>query len=1555
MPETKHTFSSGKMNKDLDERLVPNGEYRHAVNVRVNTSDSSDVGALNNILGNELVFPSVVRGNSFALDVKAQCVGAISDEKNNCFYWFIQNFATSDLILKYDAQTETVIPVLVDTYINTPNAVLNFQRDNIITGINIIDNLLFWSDNYGEPKKINIENCILGTNKNNPFTTHTKLHNPILDDLLGSNAPYTDSIVNLKEEHITVIKRAPLRAPEMSLTKSGLFNTPGVIKEFAFSDGLGTLWSPGNYPGASSYTVNGNPAIGLKIFSSSDITPYNIIEGETIIQLKSVQANEIGFDVDSDGFVDQLNQNFNQEYSYSSDYDIRLKIVQFTGYYDPITNPSGQSYLSGPGTTFTGYAWVKAEILSINPNTTLNKSDWVVNFEQAVDNLFENKFPRFAYRYKYIDGEYSPYSPFTRVAFNASTFSQDTIRGYNLGMRNDLKEVILAGFVSKDYTSGGYTYSKEISHDVVGIDILYKESDSPIVYIVDSISPKNTAVWNATPQNTAHALFGDGEYKITSDTIYNVVAENQLLRSFDSVPKKALAQEVSGNRIVYGNYEQNINLSEEPLLLNFSYALNYSMSIIDEIGVPSIKSLRDYQLGVVYEDKYGRQTPVITNNEATLKIPISESANPINFRGQIISGAPEEAVSFKFYIKETSSQYYNLPLARWYNAKDDNIWLSFISADRNKIDEEDYLYLKKSHGSDKAIEIPSKYRVLAISNEAPDYIKTNRKSLGTLTHSSQNNELLFNDFTFMPIKGKRNFRINTVLVESSGFANIENESNLEMILSSPSDSDYSERYEITSAVKDVLNPSGYIITIKGIFGTDVNFIEDSTSTTSIPVIKDDIVLEISAGEIENKPEFDGKFFVKINKDFNIINNILPFSGNSEIMSITHQEPLLMYDTADPNLPSITGGNQWTSQVSNTPASNNTGRNGNYSLQDGKNDAEAYFGDGTTSDTTASNGPKWFIDALPHEGPAEYEPNGTLITLSSNTHHSSQQTPFVPQHGVNNGISSNQIDISYSGINTPNNSYNDVLSGLGWMVGNSSNSATDEEITMVENLNPGKQFYFADDPDKTLYTILNVSTFELYNIINFGDANAQNIYSKPRNRRKTWRLTLDKNISAQTYDPRTALNTSANPVSATNPVSINFVEYLSERDGSVTLTKNPAIFETKPKRDEGLEIYHEASNSIDMSNHGAQQNLNFSNCFIFGNGVESDRIQDDFNAPTIDNGPKVSTVYEGEYKKERIKNGLIYSGLYNFKSGLNNLNQFIIAEKITKDLNPTYGSIQKLFSRQTDLVAFCEDRVVRILANKDAVFNADGNPNLIATNSVLGQTMPFAGNYGISTDPTSFASDNYRAYFADKQRGAVLRLSMDGLTPISEYGMSDYFRDTLKVSSNTIGSYDRNNKEYNLSIFPIDTKDPEVTLSFDEKSKGWVSFKSFIPEVALSSSSTYYSFKDGKLYEHDVEAVNRNTFYDTYQDSEVTVLLNEIPSTVKNYKTISYEGTDSAVQQEITTNITTGLPNTGYYNLTTKKGWSIEYISTDQDDGKIKEFIKKEGKWFNYIKGINNII
>ena len=91
-----------------------------------------------------------------------------------------------------------------------------------------------------------------------------------------------------------------------------------------------------------------------------------------------------------------------------------------------------------------------------------------------------------------------------------------------------------------------------------------------------------------------------------------------------------------------------------------------------------------------------------------------------------------------------------------------------------------------------------------------------------------------------------------------------------------------------------------------------------------------------------------------------------------------------------------------------------------------------------------------------------------------------------------------------------------------------------------------------------------------------------------------------------------------------------------------------------------------------------------NCYSYGNGVESNRIRDDFNAHTIDKGPKVSAPLDEPYAQERRGNGLIFSQIFNSTSGINRLNQFIQAEPITKDLNPTYGTIQKLHTRQTDL-------------------------------------------------------------------------------------------------------------------------------------------------------------------------------------------------------------------------------------------------------------------------------
>ena len=80
MAEFKNVFIKSKMNKDLDDRLLPQGEYRNALNIQVSKSESSDVGALENVLGNNtLVDFSAVTSNANVV-----CIGYLVSEANSC-------------------------------------------------------------------------------------------------------------------------------------------------------------------------------------------------------------------------------------------------------------------------------------------------------------------------------------------------------------------------------------------------------------------------------------------------------------------------------------------------------------------------------------------------------------------------------------------------------------------------------------------------------------------------------------------------------------------------------------------------------------------------------------------------------------------------------------------------------------------------------------------------------------------------------------------------------------------------------------------------------------------------------------------------------------------------------------------------------------------------------------------------------------------------------------------------------------------------------------------------------------------------------------------------------------------------------------------------------------------------------------------------------------------------------------------------------------------------------------------------------------------------------
>tara|TARA_R110002020_G_scaffold53102_4_gene148914 strand:+ start:404 stop:1807 length:1404 start_codon:yes stop_codon:yes gene_type:complete len=165
-------------------------------------------------------------------------------------------------------------------------------------------------------------------------------------------------------------------------------------------------------------------------------------------------------------------------------------------------------------------------------------------------------------------------------------------------------------------------------------------------------------------------------------------------------------------------------------------------------------------------------------------------------------------------------------------------------------------------------------------------------------------------------------------------------------------------------------------------------------------------------------------------------------------------------------------------------------------------------------------------------------------------------------------------------------------------------------------------------------------------------------------------------------------------------------------------------------------------------------------------------------------------------------------------------------------------------------------------------------------------------------------------------------------------------------------------------FTLETGEQDIkkTLSFKEDVKGWVSFKSFMPESAVSMANDYYTFFNGRLYRHHMENIDRNTFYsdvldNAFTSSTVDVVLNDNPSIIKEFNTLNYEGSQSKVEKFVSAELheddpfqpTTTYNDQEYYNLYEKHGWSVQSIITNDEDGYIDEFLEKEGKWFNNIK------
>ena len=1506
MAEFVHSFQRGRMNKDLDERLVPNGEYRDALNLDLANSDASDVGAMQNIAGTIQLRSKVGTGATWTsgyIDAMTNpvCIGSYRDDINERIYWFIASDGIS-AIAEYDQVKNEVSPILVDTA-----GILNFSADYLITGINILDKFLFWTDDQTEPKKINIEKFKTGSTD---FVTQTKI--PKWDAVQNNYNTNLSGQPDFVEADVTVIKLSPLNAPTFSAAPSkfgndiiGTGSTPATTRfnydnlyNFTFipdtisfpniyasyptyGEYLATIESGGNYLDSSFNDAVNNPNYdatygwtGLVTFDTDQLVTVWDTEDNNILVLEG---------------------EFNNQFGQTATYALQILVTQINN------------------TLITGQIQaISTDILrNVDSEGVSTPIGWEVLLQEK-DPMFEYVFPRFAYRWKYIDNEYSCFSPFSEVAFIGDEFEYISSNGYNVGMTNNIRKLIVESLVWG-------------SEEVDEIDILYKETNSTSVYVVDTLKKVDYAPYTLVTIPTT--------YPVNTELITKLVESNQILRPWDNVPRKAKSQEIIGNRIVYANYLQNYTLGTTTKLglsLFSDVHPGTLPPVIDPstgVGTPnldtrmpykSLKSIRTYQLGVLFKDQYGRETPIFTSEESGLQIDVNEAPSITQLQASPISLPPfPEATHYKFFVKETATEYYNLALDRFYLAEDGNVWLSFPSSERNKVDEETYLILKKQHDNDTPVTAANRYKILSIANEAPDFI-SRFDSFQASASVTLLNEI---EPGFLQIK-------------FTGPNNTQNES---------------FRTNLNSTAKIVVNYLGQstqkydlqTAEISGTTGTTYTLKLENALGAEVPVIPDNtpnVIIEIYQEETKNLPEFEGRFFAKINRNFGFDTNII-----SSFQALNPQ--YAVKDEAD---------------FEKAYNGNNGGHNGV--------DEGYYYGDYGSDNQGDPAGCKGESENYALEG------QGWRVHANN-------------ANGVGNNVQGHSTD----GYKPPSNNSNvfgfQYLTASAYTLVDDVIGTTPDIWGLNTPLNgyaaPGAKvrFRFKDGSYSNIYIIQEsrgrmttrgakvITGLKINGDYSCGDRGGS------WNRRYAAVITLTKPIN----EPLMPEIGDWNMLEENLP-SIQIVEQITSDNNKLLSSSNPAIFETEPKESVDLNLFYEASNAIPIADYNTpNQLINWFNCYSYGTGVESNRIRDDYNAVYIDKGPKVSTVLDEPYAAERRGSGFIFSQIYNSTSGINRLNQFIQAEPITKDLNPIYGTIQKLHARDTDLISLCEDKCLRVLANKDALYNADGNSNVTSNQSVLGQAVPYAGEFGISKNPESFSSYGFRAYFTDKNRGAVIRLSVDGITNIADKGMAGFFADNLRTTTTAVGSYDDDKDIYNLTLNNLsnywqkrlsldanyqldpDCEDaptslvPNTTISFKESVDGWTSRKDFIQESGITLNNLYYTFKNGLIWIHGANSVYNN-FYGIQYDSSFNVLINEQPQVVKGYSTLNYTGTASRIFEYQSGNKWYSIAEINANQITPtasqlkKHGWYTSFVRTDLEAGEIKEFQKKEGKYFNYIKG-----
>ena len=1068
-------------------------------------------------------------------------------------------------------------------------------------------------------------------------------------------------------------------------------------------------------------------------------------------------------------------------------------------------------------------------------------------------NNLEEKFLYFSYRYKYIDNEFSSMSPFSSVAFNSKGLSFDPTTGDNIGMLNE------NNIVNIQFETGNQ-FVKEIQ-------ILARDTRSLNVVIIETL---NKSDLNIQDNRTSKFVFRNNK-------IYATLTSDQVTRLFDNVPLKALAQDIAGNRLVYGNYTQFRDVSD------ISYTVGYTnlSGFVASVGLPkrTFRSDRDYEVGIVYSDEYGRLTTVLTPstgntlNDGTnsVYIPPIKSSTPNSLITRITNLPPSWATNYRLYIKQSKKDYYNFfPIS--FQVKGEYRYIQISESDRDKVSVGEYIIFKTANA--QPTHTNRKFKVLEVELKAANSINTN--STAGLYLKIKPDAVSAASFLAAPI---------SITTNSPSWATVgQDPGGLNECIWDDNPTVYPYCFPTILFRYDKMH---YRVGSSGFTETFNNAPVVSLSSSSNVGIgsasKHDVRLKVKIVNDPNDANGNSPTYFRINTDplnQSVWSNPIPISSsyniNAYIQSYNSSINKFInfstgtYVLGDEYVFNVRGFDPTMSDGASKWIKNPTGGNGipapSTLIDSSAPPCPQFFSESVNNDqyygelmvgfvgviyagaiikiTVKDSDDSSHITTLPaasrlYPSFEEFwfeECTGVSINLGPSTHGNTAAFRYVSigtysdANGEDDEDEQNYINTSaqpYANGLIPNqNGVSTYKSALFFRADASRNDCARTYNYVSATLQQAPTpTYIVETVPLDVETPIFHETMRTYPIVGgfhkVGWQYSSNTEPSPL------QYVLQSSYFHY-FQVGQSITINSIPGTVTNVFNGNVIQVLM-------LSAIPAGAGTVLM--EG-EVDQSSSSAASVILNNISENTDF-NAFCYGNGLESYRIRDSFNNSTMKYSIRASTVIE-DYEQEDKFASLTYSGIFRGDSSINRFNEFNLSLANFKNLDKEYGSVQKIYTRDSDLLVLHQDKITSVLFGKNLLVDALGGGQVASIPEVLGNQVPYPLDNGISNDPSSFAVNSGNLYFTDAKRGVVLEMMNEqNIIEISSNGMKNAFRDILtgNLNKQKIGAYDPYHKMYTLTTNGESNEPCYLNISSLSTNLAWDGFQQYNIELFDISSNS----------------------------------------------------------------------------------------------------------------------